>query len=240
MKPAFINTDAVHNLRNSTDGYGDTLVHRITITLSATLSLLGTSVIIGTFIAWRDFRSTSRRILVYISVADFLVAGGYLTGAWQINHGDGGIVLCKAQSFVSITASLWSFFWTAFLAIYLNVTIVRKQRDKAETLLKAFHFIAWGIPLILVGTALGLGKLGNHSDFLPAYTSGWCWIDHRLTFGDRLLWILLTGKAWEMTAYVLCFVLYLTLKCHIRKQVRICTLQFFLLLGGDARHMRGI
>lgn len=238
-RPFYINP-AIYNLRNCTNGYEDALVHRIAITLSATLSLLGTSVIIGTFIAWRDYRSTSRRILVYISVADFLIAGGYLTGAWQNDHGDGGIVLCKAQSFVSTTASLWSFFWTTFLAIYLYVTIVRKQRDKAETLLKAFHFIAWGIPLILVGTALGLGKLGNHRNFLPYYTSGWCWIDYRLSFGDRLLWILLTGKAWEVTAYVLCFVFHFALKFHIRKQVRICALQFFLLLGGDARHMRGI
>ena len=227
MKQAFYINTTIYNLRNS---YEDALVHRIAITLSATLSLLGTSVIIGTFIAWRDYRSTSRRILVYISVADFLIAGGYLTGAWQ-NHGEGGIVLCKAQSFVSTTASLWSFFWTTFLAIYLYVTIVRRQRDKAETLLKAFHFIAWGIPLILVGTALGLGKLGNHHDFLPVYTSGWCWIDYRLKFGDRLLWILLTGKAWEITAYVLCFVFYFALKCHIRKQVRICALQFFSTAG---------
>ena len=238
MKPASINIGSIYNLHNSTIGSNEdaSMVHRIAVTLSATLSLLGTSVIIGTFFAWRDFRSTSRRILVYISVADFLIAGSYLTGVWQRNHvhGDGGEDFCQAQSFVSTTASLWSFFWTAFLAIFLYVTIVKKLRDKAERLHKAFHFIAWGIPLVLVGTALGLGKLGNHRDFIPAYTSGWCWIDFRAK--DRLSWMLLTGKAWEITAYILCFVFYFMLKCHIREQVRICNITvFFLLLCGGWR-----
>ena len=200
---------------------GDDLGHKIVVTLSAVLSLCGTSVIIGTFIAWEDFRSISRKILVYISMADFLVAGGNLFGFWirqaQLSS-ESDILhkLCEGQSFVTSIATLWSFFWTGFLAIFLYMVVVKKQRRIAETYMKIFHFFAWGIPLVIGTAALALHKLGTHPDL--RYTSGWCWIHpSNLTPSERGVWMWLSGKIWEIVAYVLIFVFYFTLKCHIRK-----------------------
>lgn len=204
------------HLNDANFGFEDaanSVLPRLFVTFSAALSLLGTSLIISTFFAWKDFRSTSRRILVYICIADFLIAGSNLFGMWR---GDAGEVLCKAQSFVTTTASLWSFFWTAFLAIFLYITVAKKKRNIAELCLKVFHVIAWGVPLALAGTALHLGVLGRPSYL---FTSGWCWIDYHLSRWEKYLWILLIGKAWEVTAYVLCFVFYLKLRCHIRNEV---------------------
>ena len=199
---------------------GKDLVHKIVVTLSAVLSICGTSVIIGTFIAWEDFRSISRKILVYISMADFLIAGGNLLGFWifraQLSCDKDFLkTLCEGQSFVSSTATLWSFFWTVFLAIFLYMVVVKKQRRIAEKSLKIFHFFAWGVPLVLVGTALGLQRLGTRPDNF--YTSGWCWVHSNMSSSEQGIWMLLLGKAWEIVAYVLIFVFYLTLKCHIRK-----------------------
>ena len=199
---------------------GKDLVHKTVVTLSAVLSLCGTSVIIGTFIAWEDFRSISRKILVYISMADFLIAGGNLLGFW-IFHAqlsiDNDVLnkVCEGQSFVTSTATLWSFFWTVYLAIFLYMVVVKKQRRIAEKSMKIFHFFAWGIPLILVGAALGLQRLGKGPNYF--YTSGWCWIPSNLRSSDQGVWMLLSGKAWEIVAYVLIFVFYFTLKYHIRK-----------------------
>lgn len=196
------------------------LSHKIVVTLSAGLSLCGASVIIGTFIAWEDFRSVSRKILVYISIADFLIAAGNLLGFW-IHHAqlssknDFFDKLCEGQSFVTTTASLWSFFWTVYLAIFLYMVVVKKQRMIAEKSMTIFHFFAWGIPLALVGTALGFQKLSTRPDSI--YTSGWCWVPPDLGSSDQALWILVLGKAWEIAAYVLIFVFYFTLKYHIRK-----------------------
>lgn len=204
------------HLNDANFGFEDaanSVLPRLFVTFFAALSLLGTSLIISTFFAWKDFRSTSRRILVYICIADFLIAGSNLFGMWR---GDAGEVLCKAQSFVTTTASLWSFFWTAFLAIFLYITVAKKKRNIAELCLKVFHVIAWGVPLALAGTALRLGVLGRPSYL---FTSGWCWIDYQLSRWEKYLWILLIGKAWEVTAYVLCFVFYLKLRCHIRNEV---------------------
>lgn len=215
-------------LQNSTvplDEFSDSfrendLSHKIVVTLSAVLSLCGASVIIGTFIAWEDFRSVSRKILVYISMADFLIAAGNLLGFW-IHHAqfssnnDFFNKLCEGQSFVTTTASLWSFFWTVYLAIFLYMVVVKKKRMIAEKSMTIFHFFAWGIPLALVGTALGLQKLSTRPDSI--FTSGWCWVPSNLGSSDQAVWILLLGKAWEIAAYVLIFVFYFTLKYHIRK-----------------------
>lgn len=225
--PLVLTTDLARDLGNLTTaiprGFQNecsTSVHKILTTISATLSLLGTVLIISTYFAWKDLRSTSRRILVFISIADFFIAGSYLFGTWF--HTD-STSRCRAQSFVSSTASLWSFFWTAFLAIFMYITVAKKQRSKAEILLKVFHFIGWPVPLIIVGAALKEGVLGDGRDL---FTSGWCWIDAygSLPKKERYLWVLMTGKAWEVTAYILIFVFYFMLKFHIRKQVSLILL----------------
>lgn len=199
-----------------TQGFEDeanAVINRVLTTISASLSLLGTSFIIGTFIAWKDFRSTSRRILVYISMGDFFIAGGNLFGVWRRRDDS---TVCKSQSFVTTCASLWSFFWTTFLAIFMYTVVVKKQADKAGTMLKFYHIIGWGVPLIITGTALGLEKLGNDND---VYSAGWCWIDSRLSKSDKYLWMLISGKAWEVTAFFVSSTFYLMLKYHIRKEV---------------------
>ena len=188
-------------------------INRALTTVSASLSLLGTSFIIGTFIAWKDFRSTSRRILVYISISDFFIAGGNLFGLW---HPRDNSTVCESQSFVTTCASLCSFFWTTFLAIFMYTVVVKKQVNKAGTMLKFYHIIGWGVPFIITGTALGLRKLGNDNDL---YSAGWCWIDSKLPKHERNLWMLISGKAWEVTAYFVSSTFYLMLKCHIRKEV---------------------
>lgn len=187
-------------------------VNKALTTISASFSLLGTFLIIATFLAWKDFRSNSRRILVYISIADFLIAGGNLLGVWLVDENNNA---CKAQSFISTCASLWSFFWTVFLGIYMYTAVARQRGNKADEMMKFFHIIGWGLPLVIVSVALGLGKLGqDHVD-----SAGWCWIDGRLNKGEKEIWMLFTGKAWEITAYFLCSIFYLMLKCRIRKEI---------------------
>ena len=189
------------------------VINRALTTIAASLSLLGASFIIGTFIAWKDFRSTSRRILVYISISDFFIAGGHLFGVW---HRRDDSSVCKSQSFVSTCASLCSFFWTTFLAIFMYTVVVKKKANKAEIMLKFYHIIGWGVPLVITGTALGLGKLGNDNDL---YSAGWCWIDSKLPKMNKNLWMLISGKAWEVTAVFVSSTFYLMLKYHIRKEV---------------------
>ncbi|XP_014400935.1 PREDICTED: probable G-protein coupled receptor 157 [Myotis brandtii] len=62
----------------------------------------------------------------------------------------------------------------------------------------------WGVPLAITVAAVILKKIGYDASDVSV---GWCWID--LEAKDRVLWMLLTGKLWELLAYVMLPVLYL-------------------------------
>ena len=143
----------------------NSLLNKVLITISAILTLLSTTVIFVTYIALKDYRSTSRRILVYISIADFLLASN-LFGVWKPHDRSGRI--CKIQACASACAYLWSVLWTTFLTVFLHTTVAKRQHRKGEIMLKVFHVFGWGIPFIIVGTALGLKKLGNNSNTLTS------------------------------------------------------------------------
>lgn len=196
---------------------GNTALNRTLVTITSVFSLFGAVVIIVTYVTWKDIRTTSRKILVYISIADCVVVGSYLFGTFMPPNTDS--VACITQSFLSTTANLWSFFWTTFLAIFLYTTIARQKPHAAEKMFWAFHVIGWGVPLVIVGMALKEDVLGNDRDI---YSSGWCWIrvqNHGKNVQKNVMWMLITGKAWEVLVFVLVLIFYGLLKCHIRQEV---------------------
>lgn len=78
-------------------------------------------------------------------------------------------------------------------------------------------FLSWGVPLAITAAAVALKKIGYDASDVSV---GWCWID--LDAEDRVLWMLLTGKLWEMLAYVMLPVLYLLIRKHINRAVGAC------------------
>lgn len=60
--------------------------------------------------------------------------------------------------------------------------------------------------------AVCLKKIGYDASDVSV---GWCWIN--LEAEDRVLWMLLTGKLWEMLAYILLPLLYLLVRKHINR-----------------------
>lgn len=199
--------------------YGNTTLNRTLVTVTSAFSLLGASVIIITYITWKDIRSTSRKILVYISIADCIVVGSYMFGAWLPPNTNSPA--CTAHSFLAATANLWSFFWTTFLAVFLYMTVARQRVSLAKTLFWGFHFIGWGVPLLIVGVALEQDVLGNDRDI---YSSAWCWIRVQGSGEDNasiVFWMLITDKLWEIIMFILVVVFYSLLKCHIREEVSV-------------------
>lgn len=73
---------------------------------------------------------------------------------------------------------------------------------------------SWGVPLAITVAAVSLKKIGYDASDVSV---GWCWIN--LEAEDRVLWMLLTGKLWEMLAYVLLPLLYLLVRKHINRAV---------------------
>ncbi|XP_074162452.1 G-protein coupled receptor 157 [Sminthopsis crassicaudata] len=185
---------------------------KIVVLLSCVLSFLGSSLLIGTHALWPDLRSRARQLLLFLSLADLLSAASYFYGVlqdFQDTTWD-----CVVQGALSTFANTSSFFWTVAIAIYLYLTIVRSgQGPWAGTrLLYCFHIISWGIPLAITAAAVALKKIGYDASDVSV---GWCWIN--IEVEDRLLWMLLAGKVWELLAYLVLPILYILIRKHISR-----------------------
>uniref|UniRef100_A0A3Q2SW27 G protein-coupled receptor 157 n=1 Tax=Fundulus heteroclitus TaxID=8078 RepID=A0A3Q2SW27_FUNHE len=186
------------------------LSEQVVVLCTCALSFLGSSLIILTHMIWTDLRTTPRRLLVFLSVADWLSAVSYAFGVGSVFRTSSPE--CIAQGAVSTFANTSSFFWTVSIAVYLYVFIVRSSQRVADSLVPFFHLVSWGVPLVITVTALCLKKIGYNASEV---TVGWCWV--RIDAPDWVLWMLLTGKIWEFLAYLTLPVLYILIKRHIHK-----------------------
>lgn len=184
------------------------LSEQVVVLCSCALSFLGSSLIILTYIIWSDLRTTPRRLLLYLSVSDWLSAVSYAFGVWRVFHTDS--LDCVIQGAISTFANTSSFFWTVAIAVYLYVFIVRSNQRVADSLVLFFHLVSWGVPLAITVAAVSLSKIGYDASEVSV---GWCWV--RIHASDRVLWMLLTGKIWEFMAYLTLPVLYILIKRHI-------------------------
>ena len=210
----------------------------ITTILSSVASMIGSFLIIFTFLLWKDVRTVARAILVFLAIADFLTASGYLFGSVVFLSYNNTIEdspstedslsytrLCIAQSFITTVFPISSFLWTTHLAIYLFVTIVLHKIKLAKKLLVLFHLTAWGIPLLVCLPAAITGHLGPSTD----YTSiGWCFVNFNGTLSanatkgevsrklaDFYGFEFLCGKFWEIMAYIVALTLYVSVKISL-------------------------
>ncbi|KAJ6656768.1 hypothetical protein lerEdw1_003099 [Lerista edwardsae] len=186
---------------------------RAAVLASCALSGLGAGLLVGTHALWPELRTRPRQLLLCLSLADLLSAASYFYGAlrdFQAPSWD-----CVAQGAVSTFANTSSFFWTVAIALDLYCAIVRGSRAGAG-LLCGFHVVSWGVPLLITVVAIVLKKIGYDASDVSV---GWCWID--LEAEDRVLWMLLAGKMWEILAYVTLPVFYILIKKHINRAVGI-------------------
>ena len=146
----------------------------IIVATAALLSLLGSSLIIFTYIRFKDLRTLSRHIVVCIAISDLMSSLSSCAGLFISPTLDPRNGYCVIQAFFEAIFVLSSLLWTLFLAVTLYVVIVKQNTDLAERLIFPwFHLISWCLPLVINVVAVSLEKLGNTGD---TETAGWCWI----------------------------------------------------------------
>lgn len=212
--------------------------------LSSVGSVVGSLLIIGTFLKWQDLRTVARMILVFLAVSDLLTGLGYIFGAavyidyyyvktgycprndsllLHVNQSDPRDdptykKLCMAQSFLTTLMPMASFLWTANLAIYLFFSIVWQRIKHAKILMAVFHITAWGIPLvtcIAVASEKYFGASGSRS------SGGWCWIKYNETEKTQFYVVeFMAGKVWEIGVCALAIFVCVATKIIILRRVR--------------------
>lgn len=112
---------------------------QVVVLFSCALSFLGSSLIILTYMIWSDLRTTPRKLLVFLSVSDWLSAVSYGYGVWRVFRAES--LDCIIQGAISTFANSSSFFWTVAIAVYLYIFIVRSSQRVADSLVLFFHLV---------------------------------------------------------------------------------------------------
>ncbi|NXF26632.1 GP157 protein, partial [Rhodinocichla rosea] len=185
------------------------LAERVPVLLSCALSCAGSALLLCSQALWPELRTRPRQLLLHLSLADLLSALSYFYGVLRDFQGTSWD--CVLQGALSTFANTSSFFWTMAIALYLYLSIVRGS-PAGQGLLWGFHAVSWGVPLAITVAAVALRKIGYDASNVSV---GWCWVN--LDAEDRLLWMLLAGKLWEILAYVTLPVLYLLIRKHINR-----------------------
>ena len=189
-------------------------LNKIFTTTAASLSLIGALLIIITFIMWPDLRTNSRRMIVFISINDFFVALFNIIGIYNPPLDND---MCRMQSLVTNVTILSSFMWTLNLSYYFYLTICRKISAEYERpIMQLFHLIGWGIPILIGIIAFSNSAYGFSRN---VGTSGWCWISEHQKWSKVVMWMFITGKGWEIMAYICIFKFYLLVILQIRREV---------------------
>ena len=157
---------------------------QITVGTTCVLSILGAGLIILTYIAFRDLRTTARQLLVNLSIADIVVAASHFVGLLAVLdlYGESNPcsasrqlsgdnvsatiiaketvdnVICQVQGGFTLFGTLGSFLWTIAVAVYLFVvSIVADKPSLGRRLRFVFYPVCWGIP---AGIAVAFGVKG--------------------------------------------------------------------------------
>ena len=198
------------------------------VSLTSILSMAGSLVIILSYMAWKDIRTVSRKVLVWLSICDFFIALGNICGTFfrptTIENQD---KKCIVQSFIMSAASVSSFCWSVTLACCLYMTIIKNNYQLFVFLTPYFHIFNWSIGLLINTGAAVDNMLGNTHDEV---TSGWCWIRHlncsskqHLHCAKEINWMLANYKAIEIVAYAAICFLYLLVKINLKREVSYIT-----------------
>ena len=135
-----------------------TLSLQIVVDIVCVLSILGSSLIVFTFVYFRDLRTTTRHFLANLSVADSIIAASHLVGLLAnykrflcaprhvIADPD---PLCEIQAAASMFSTLSAFAWTLAIAVQLCSIVVFRRRASVWSIVLAY-LTCWGVPAALV------------------------------------------------------------------------------------------
>lgn len=220
------NITAASNFTNPIDKFAIALT-----CISSTLSIFGAILIFITYCTCRcrGPGKETTRLLLCLTVSDLLVAIGNLAGTVRYlvvytNHnvtvqcGKKCDIVCIAQSFVSTTASMWSFFWTTTIAVHLCIALIFCRHGSHPWPIKILtHTGCWFIPLGISIFAVSKNALGE--DFASG-SGAWCWISSCLQTNDRDVWMAVSGKGWELLMYFITCLMFMLLKIYMCKKRR--------------------
>ncbi|TVY88207.1 Cyclic AMP receptor-like protein A, partial [Lachnellula willkommii] len=142
---------------------------------TASISVAGTLILLGTFIFIKEFRTLSNTLIFYASFANLFASIAALIGGSALSHVNGA--LCQFQGFLLEMFMQSDPLWSCAMAV--NVYLVFFRRYDAHRLKKLYWvycLLCYGLPFIpalfcLVYKTKVKGKMYGNATL-------WCWIDN--------------------------------------------------------------
>ena len=216
--------------------YFKNLSVRVVSGISCSASILGSTLIILSYLCFKKLRTRVREILVHLSVADAGVATANLVGVvvyfdqyYTITYDQEEIViipphdnvkhLCVAQAFFAVYFTLCSILWTVSLAVYLYFILVHHGTYNAKLFLAFAYVFCYALPLLLSLWAVLTNKLG----YSPYNSAGWCsmiLVDPESHHRDVFMGVI-GYDLWIYLALIVVSVLYLAMRSFLREEVSV-------------------
>ena len=218
---------------------------RIIVGIICSLSIVGSLVIIISYICFKSLRSrtTTRLILVHLSIMDLGAAAANLVGISvnfnryyfnsanatygshglpELNHpGDTVDMACKIQAAFAVYFTAGSFLWTLSMAVYIYMRIVHYRTPRvARYTLWIVTIFSYILPLTFVSWKWFTNRLG----YSPFSAEGWCGdklVDFE-TGKKQIILSVLAYDVWIWLNYILVPVLYLTVLMFLYQEVSMC------------------
>ena len=215
---------------------------RAVVGATCSLSIVGSLLIILSYIFIKSLRTTTRLVLVHLSVMDLGVAAANLFGISvnfnqyyiSANQSDikrypsgypeplnpGPLIdnACVAQAALAVYFTSGSFMWTLSMAVFLYFRIVHYQNKLvAKHTLWTATVLCYVLPLLNVGWKCAMGRLG----YSPFDATGWCGdkIVDLVTGEKHILMSVLGYNIWVVLIYIFVPILYLSLLLHLQSMV---------------------
>ena len=142
---------------------GFILAVKITAGTTCILSILGSCLIIFSYVVLVDLRTAARQLLVNLSIADIIVTLSHLIGlfvnferfiphynpeTWNSSTID---PVCISQAAFTLFGSISSFLWSMAIALYLiMLTTCKRPNLMKKITLPVLYIVCWGIPAIMI------------------------------------------------------------------------------------------
>ena len=215
---------------------------RAVVGVSCCLSIVGSLLIILSYILFKKRRTKAREILLHISLMDLGVALANLIGLsvyfdqyyiyyLYTNNSNTSKVpsyvdgLCKTQAFFAIYCTHASVLWTIALAGFLYFLIVYQKSRIATYFLWSSYVFCYAVPFLVTMWLVLTKKLG----YSPFDSSGWCSLIVTIAFDSEgqsyrqinLVTMIIGYDLWIYLAFVTIPIFYLSIRCHLANMVSV-------------------
>ena len=206
---------------------------RTVVYVTCVLAIVGSLLIMVSYILFKDIRTKARLLLFHLSLTDLGVAVANLVGGaagfenFYINkNGTNGTatliphpgpaieVFCKAQAFVALFSTISSVLWTCALAMYMYFLVLEKNSLFVRVFVHGSYVICYGLPVFVCIWAVCTKLL----DYSPYNSSGWCALS--LTNSKHKRYdAIFSYDIWIVTTMVLIVVVYVSTHYFVRQEV---------------------